>query len=187
MKKISILLVLVMALSLCACGGKQDDLAKKTENVISVESAISELEDSSTLTKINEVYQMYQALNYDEKDSVENISKLKEFINVDTGAFTLSATYLSEIKAEESLLSRTIPAYCGLYFRKMGQNYRFSDFTITNQRQTDQYSYTYFGVVHAQDDYGKNYKQNVSVVYTVIIDAEEAKGYALDWDVNFVD
>lgn len=71
-KRISAILVLALCVSLCGCG--------KSRQVQSVEEAISSLGKISLLSfeAIEEAEKMYDALSDEEKESVENISDLRD-------------------------------------------------------------------------------------------------------------
>ena len=72
MKRIlSAILALVLCLSLCACGGKRDD-------VIAVETAIENLGEITVQSgdAITQVEEMYNALTEEEKAQVENAPRL---------------------------------------------------------------------------------------------------------------
>lgn len=63
----------------------------------------------------------------------------------------------------------------------------FTGMDIKNHKKTSQHTYTAFGTVYAEDNYGKKYYQNIDIVFTAEEDAEEATGYSIKWDVEFVD
>lgn len=91
MKKfLSVVLVVVMCLSLCACG--------KSDAVKNVEAQIEALSAESTYKELNAVFELYDALEAEEKEKVENIDILAKYINPQNGGFVLTEDMIEELE-----------------------------------------------------------------------------------------
>ena len=65
------------------------------------------------------------------------------------------------------------------------EDYNYTDFVITNKKQTDDYTYKVYAKLYYEDNYGGSYYDTMNVVYTVEEDAEEEKGYSIKTDYEF--
>ena len=65
------------------------------------------------------------------------------------------------------------------------EDYNYTDFVITNQKQTDNYTYKVYAKLYYEDNYGSKYYDTIDVVYTVEEDSEETKGYSIKTNYEF--
>lgn len=59
------------------------------------------------------------------------------------------------------------------------EDYTYTDFEVTNKKQTDDYTYKVYAKIHYEDNYGGRYYDTMNVIYTAKEDAEEEKGYSI--------
>lgn len=96
--------------------------------------------------------------------------------NENEGHLILTDEMLADIKAQtydvyfSSNISILLTKYSGM---------SVSNYEVTNQRQTDDYSYTVFGIAEYTDDYGKNHSEKINVVFCAVPDGNA--GYSIDF------
>lgn len=62
----------------------------------------------------------------------------------------------------------------------------FTDIRITKKQKQDPYTYIAYGIIYAEDNYGRQYKQDINIVYTAEKSEEEECGYELNYNLIFV-
>ena len=175
MKKIiALLLVVVMCLSFVACG--------KSEEVKAAEAKIAVLSENSSYKEINEAYEIYDALEYDDKEKVENKDILAKYISLGNGSFYLTDNMINEIKAYfkndtyglMGLSPLTIEVTASKYTKSYAEDWdRVIDYTFSSEEKTDEYTYTKYGVVKIADKFGKVASYNFIMDCTMKYDAEK--------------
>lgn len=103
----------------------------------------------------------------------------------DSKNLALTENMVEEIEAEYkgAHFSTILLTYLSMKY----DNLDFTDWKVTNAEKTDPYTYVVYGVVYAENNYGEKYYQNTNITFTVGEDAEESKGYSIDWDIEFVE
>jgi len=183
MKRIfALTLTIVMMFTLCGC--------IKSEEIKNAEAGIATLDSNSTYKEIYDVYCLYSAVPYDKRDKVENASVLAEYCDLSTGHFVLTDTMLSEIKDkfEMSSLGVSNAEFSIIYYfsiqKMIESNWNeIADIKIASTKKDDAYTYTGYGTISIQDNYGSISSHNVRISYFAVYDEEEELGYKISSDV----
>lgn len=226
MKKfISMLLVGIMCISLCACGGESSPKLTAEEEIIgkwvydtgittwnfvfnedmtcSYWAGAREPENSTYKMENGELviedldWKLYYELSDEEmrfwQDTTHDDGSRSEweftkdttYNSSDITTLALTEEMLDEIEEEytDSDFSLMLLAYLTLSY----EDFEFTDWEFTDSEKTDPYTYVVYGVVYAEDNYGEKYYQNTDVIFTAVEDTEEASGYKIKWDVEFVE
>ena len=175
MKKIiALLLVAVMCLSFVACG--------KSEEVKAVEAKIAALSEKLLYKELNEAYELYDALEYDDKEKVENKDILAKYINLSNGGFYLTDDMINAIKTYfkndtyglMGLSPLTTEVMVSKYTKPYAKDWdRVIDYAFSSEEKTDEYTYTKYGVVRIADKFGKVASYNFIMDCTMKYDAEK--------------
>lgn len=68
---------------------------------------------------------------------------------------------------------------------KLGDKYNYSDYEITNKKQTDDYTYTVYIKFYYTDNYGNGYTDTMDAIFTAVEDLTTEKGYSIETDYRF--
>lgn len=179
---IALTLTIVMMFALCGC--------MKSEEIKNAEAGIATLNSNSTYKEIYDVYCLYSAVPYDKRDKVENASVLAEYCDLGSGHFVLTDTMLSEIKGKFQMSSLGISdaefsiAYNFGIQKIINSNWdQCKNIKIASDKKDDKYTYTGYGTISIQDNYGSISSHNVRISYFAVYDEEEELGYKISSDV----
>ncbi|MBQ5592245.1 MAG: hypothetical protein IIU80_04815 [Clostridia bacterium] len=174
MKKIiSIFLAVVICFAFASCG--------KSEEVKAVEAKIATLTENTSFKEINDIYELYSALTYDEQDKVENKDVLAQYISLDGGEFTLTDDMVDEIKEyfadDEYGLRGSTSLMVEIMTSKELKDYasdwdRLSNYNFTSAEKTDDYTYTKYGIVKILTKFGRVASYEFEMNCTMEYDAE---------------
>lgn len=139
----------LICISLSACG--------KNENVVAVEEAIATLSESSSYKEIGQVYKLYDELNHDDSEKVDNVDVLEKYIELGRGKFTLTNELIDEIENHITPSENLgISAFQGTVMANGKSEHGFLDCEvpeITKTEQIDDYTYEITGNFKAKDEY----------------------------------
>lgn len=130
------------------------------------------------------------ALYYDRgKNRNVKFVKNQDYVPSDLIFVELDKDICKEIKAkiEEDVETDKDIFLLGVTLASRETGLTFTDISITKKQKEDPYTYIAYGVIYAEDNYGKRYKQNINIVYNAVKNEEEACGYELSWNLKFVD
>lgn len=148
-KKLLLLLVSLMCISLCACG--------KSENVVAVEEAITTLSETSSYREIGQVYKLYDELNHEDSEKVDNVDVLEKYIELGRGKFALTNELIAEIENHITPSENLgISAFQGTVMANGKSEHGFLECEvpeITKTEQIDEYTYEITGNFKAKDEY----------------------------------
>ncbi len=169
-KVFALIAIFTTILSFCSCG--------KSESVKKAEAQISTLSASSSYKEINDAYALYNALEYDEKEKVENSDELAKYISLESGGYTLNDEMIAKIKSYFDTDSYGLTTISKLNLditaKKYGTAYgadwlQAEDFKFSSEEKTDNYTYTKYGKVSISTKYGNievhDFELNASVIY----------------------
>ena len=180
MKKILATLLLVTACCfLTACG--------KSEEVKNAEAQIATLDSNSTYKEINAVYEVFNAVPYEEREKVENVDVLKEYCDPYNGHLVLTDEMCDEIEAklviENGMSDSIISAIWELVLHGMVKGWTDQEFLKwTSSKQEDDYTYTIYGLCRSYNEYGKSSEHTMRMEYFAVYD-EETGSYKIDEDL----
>lgn len=197
---LALLMVVVLGVSLCACGGSEQSEPKyvKSEAAKNVEKQINTLSASSSYQEIYDVYSLYKELSYDDKENLENKDTLSQYCELATGHFILTSEMLDEIevKFEMTSLEMTGVEFSVMYgIVKYNSIAEYSDYhepvgdyvsyTISSHEISDEYTYAIHGTAKVKDAYGYVSTIKYDLEYFAEYD-EETNTYTIDSDFNIV-
>lgn len=153
MKKIlSILLVGIMSISICACGKKIDPVSQKLMDDIASIGEIT-IEDEELIVKTKETY---ESLSDNQKEQVENYIDLLE-----------AEETLEELKKQiAGELAEALLCYPDSSFKRMENIITISDYTTRENGSSFEYTFqNYNDFRDAINEYNQYLKENFELVY----------------------
>ena len=183
-KFIAIFLVLIMCISICAC--------VKSQEVKALEKRIDALNENSPYSEINDIWQVYRRLSFDDRQKVENINTLKEYCDPENGYFVLTEPMLDEIRYKfetgNKMFSDMHIAILLLFTGESMSNHpdwkTFSNYNITSKKQNSSYTYTGYGTINIVDVYGQYIKYKFEISFFAEYDTE-TDGYKINSKAYF--
>lgn len=171
----------LICISLSACG--------KSENVVAVEEAITTLSESSSYKEIGEVYKLYDELNHDDSEKVENVDVLEKYVELTSGKLPLSDELISEI--ENYVTPKENLGFSTAQIEVMANGKSEHGFLdselpeITNIEQIDEYTYEISGNFKAKDEYDDIVKCKFTIeCYFRLHTSENEEAYWLNSDIT---
>lgn len=97
-----------------------------------------------------------------------------------TDKLELTSDMIYEIKEKvnDDWFDDSILLYHDLLY---SDDYEFNSLSITNQKQTDKYTYTVYAKIYFVDNFKNKMYDEITIVFTAEKDETQAKGYSTSW------
>lgn len=129
--------------------------------------------------------------NSKKKEEIVNINDRLEELGISTKVeektkLKLTDEMLDEISDKIKGADYEFPVFTIMKIKsKLGDKYNYSDYEITNKKQTDDYTYTVYIKFYYEDNYGNGYTDTMDAIFTAVEDTTTQKGYSIETDYRF--